>query len=75
MPPVRYVVQCPHCGARTGTNPPGMDMPDPDYPDRPAPTSVPCVQCGFSVTRRGGEFLRSPNQNADEMETDLLGLE
>lgn len=65
----RYIVTCPHCGAKNGTNPVGMDPPNTEPTEQ-----VDCVQCGFKVSRRGGQYIRAIAQKP-EKEFDLLALE
>jgi len=67
--PMRYIVTCKYCGAKTGTNPPGMDPPGQEPTDM-----VDCVQCGFAVSRKGGQVLKSVNQQP-KREFDLLSME
>ena len=67
--PMRYIVTCKYCGAKTGTNPPGMD------PAGQEPTNtINCVQCNFPVSRKGGQYVKSRNQQP-EKEFDLLSVE
>ena len=75
--PRRYIVTCHHCGAKTGTNPPGLDPPTPPGLPEPKPGTldhVDCVQCGMKVSRKGGQHIRAKEQNPQE-EFDLLKVE
>ena len=71
MPPVRYIVSCPHCGARTGTNPIGLGPGDGTEEQIDV---VRCCQCGYKVSRTGGEYIRGID-TAHENEYDLLAVE
>jgi len=67
--PKRYIVTCKNCNAKTGTSPPGLDLPGTEPTDE-----VDCVICGFPVSRKGGQYIRSKTQ-IPEQEFDLLSLE